>query len=302
MQYAQCKADIAQPITLGREFRIIPAGQFRAMDGRPGAGKYWDLSAETGARLVAEAAARPTDYLIDYEHQSMAPATQAPAAGWFHTLMWKPDGLYVTDPKWTDAARAMIAANEYRFISPVFTYDPTTLEVQSLVSVALTNVPALPELTDLSKVALRATASVPGNPNNPVLVEIARNVGVSAQALAASVASQAQAVALSQQANAAEFGEVAKIARNMGLPVEALRAAIASNAQAVALSQQANGASGDEVSKIAQQMGLPVEALRAAIAPHAQTAALNSNPRPKTADSEHSREFFQRVFGRPLPG
>ena len=108
--------------------------------------------------MVADAAARQVDYLIDYDHQSLSPTAAARAAGWFRALTWKPDGLYVADPKWTDAARAMIAANEYRFISPVFTYDPTTLEVQSLKSIALTNTPALPQLTDLSQVALRLAA------------------------------------------------------------------------------------------------------------------------------------------------
>ncbi|MFZ6744428.1 phage protease [Undibacterium sp. JH2W] len=91
--------------------------------------------------------------MIDYEHQSLS-GQQSPAAGWFNALVWKSDGLYVQAAQWTAAAKAMIVANEYRFISPVFTYSKETFEVQSLVSVALTNTPALPELTDLSSVAL----------------------------------------------------------------------------------------------------------------------------------------------------
>lgn len=152
-QLIKCSSVLTQPLTLNKEFRILPAGQFKANDGRPGENKCWNLSEVTGQRLVAEAASRNQDYLIDYEHQSLS-GQRSPAAGWFNTLIWKPDGLYVQMARWTDAAKAMISTNEYRFISPVFTYDKETFEVQSLISIALTNSPALPELTDLSSVAL----------------------------------------------------------------------------------------------------------------------------------------------------
>lgn len=154
-----CASAVTQPITLSKEFRILPAGRFKAVDGRPGQDEYWNLSEATGQRLVEEAASRNQDYLIDYEHQSLS-GQQSPAAGWFSTLIWKPDGLYVQAAQWTAAAKAMITANEYRFISPVFTYSDDTFEVQSLISVALTNTPALPQLTDLSCVALTQDGSL----------------------------------------------------------------------------------------------------------------------------------------------
>ncbi len=148
-----CASALTQPLTLSKEFRILPAGRFKAIDGRPGEDQYWNLSEATGLRLVAEAANRNQDYLIDYEHQSLS-GQQSPAAGWFNTLVWKTDGLYVQAAKWTAAAKAMIVKNEYRFISPVFTYSHDTKEVATLLSIALTNNPALPRLTDLSNVAL----------------------------------------------------------------------------------------------------------------------------------------------------
>ena len=43
----------------------------------------------------------------------------------------------------TDAARAFIQADEYRYISPVFSFDPETGAVLELKSAALTNYPAL---------------------------------------------------------------------------------------------------------------------------------------------------------------
>ena len=82
---------------------------------------------------------------MDYEHQTINAAENgkpAPAAGWIESLEAGPDGLYAT-VKWTDAARAFIQADEYRYISPVFSFDPETGAVLELKSAALTNYPAL---------------------------------------------------------------------------------------------------------------------------------------------------------------
>jgi len=141
----------------GREFRILPADAFRAQDGRPKEVAAWVLSEARGRELVIAAEQRSMDYVIDYEHQTLSGA-RAPAAGWFKALEWRPDGLYATDARWTDAAKGMIAAREYRFISPVFTYSAQTGEVLALVNIALTNNPALHGLTDLSAVAVNRLA------------------------------------------------------------------------------------------------------------------------------------------------
>jgi phage I-like protein len=68
-----CAAAISQPVSLNKAFRIIPSGKFRALDGssRPALNQDWELSEATGKALVAAAAARPQDYLIDYDHQSL---------------------------------------------------------------------------------------------------------------------------------------------------------------------------------------------------------------------------------------
>lgn len=141
-------------------FRILPAGQFKAVDGRPTGGS-WMLTEQQAALMMAEAASKPIPYMIDYEHQSMQSdknGQPAPAAGWFKQLEWRSDGLYTTDATWTDKAKAMLDSGEYRFISPVFAFDPQTLVVQRLVSVALTNQPALPTLTDFA--VLRAQEGI----------------------------------------------------------------------------------------------------------------------------------------------
>jgi len=138
-------------------FRIIPAGQFRSIDGRPSPEAAWELTPERARQLVALAAAKPEDYVIDFEHQTVKPNGPAPAAGWFKKLEWRPgDGLYVTDARWTDRAKAMLSSGEYRYVSPVFFYDKGSGAVNALHSVALTNNPALSGLTDLGAIAINS--------------------------------------------------------------------------------------------------------------------------------------------------
>ncbi|MDR0700960.1 MAG: phage protease [Azoarcus sp.] len=126
---------------------LLPPGPFRAIDGRPRDVAAWQLDATIAAQVINRAAARKTDTLIDYEHQSLHAewnGQPAPAAGWFRALEWRDAaGLYAVNVKWTDRARQMIAAREYRYVSAVFEYLPGTGEVLNIVSVAITNTPAL---------------------------------------------------------------------------------------------------------------------------------------------------------------
>jgi phage I-like protein len=77
-----------------------------------------------------------------------------PAAGWITSMEWReaygdePGGLYVT-PEWTDRAATMIAAREYRYISPVFSYDDQG-RVLDVHHAGLVNFAGLDGLTDLA--------------------------------------------------------------------------------------------------------------------------------------------------------
>lgn len=144
------------------EILLIPAGAFSARDGRPGSDwpySEWHLDAAGAARLIAAAEAARGDTVIDYEHQTLLAEDNgqpAPAAGWFRQMEWREgQGLYALNVRWTDRARAMIEAGEYRYISPVFEHDTTTGEVTALLMAALTNYPALDGHSDL---AARAAA------------------------------------------------------------------------------------------------------------------------------------------------
>lgn len=133
------------------EIQLLPAGLFRAADGsgRPAGLDGWYIDAEIAGRLIAQAAARATKFVIDYEHQTFLAEKNgqpAPAAGWFdgRGLEWREGvGLFATQVEWTERARNMIRDGEYRYLSPAFTWDDTTGAVKLLVNAGLTNNPGL---------------------------------------------------------------------------------------------------------------------------------------------------------------
>jgi phage I-like protein len=142
------------------EIQLTPAGPtFRSADGsgRPADVPAWRIDAAIAARLTAQLAARKNPLVIDYEHQTLLAdqnGKPAPAAGWFKALEWREgQGLFATGVEWTASAAAMIAAGEYRYLSPVFEYNRQTGEVQAVRMAALTNNPGL---DGMSAVALKA--------------------------------------------------------------------------------------------------------------------------------------------------
>jgi phage I-like protein len=135
----------------GMNVQLFPDGSFDARDGRPGsikgcAAKAWRLDSDIAAALIARANQRETPLCIDYEHHTLTAKDaghKAVAAGWIEALAYVPGRGLFARVAWTDAAREHIRADEYRYISPLFTFDPETGAVLSLVNAALTNNPAL---------------------------------------------------------------------------------------------------------------------------------------------------------------
>lgn len=127
--------------------QLLPAGEFRAADGRPTDVPAWRIDAALAQTLIAQLAQRSNPLPIDYEHQTihaLRNGQPAPAAGWFDALEWRDgSGLWATGVRWSERAAAMIAAGEYRYISPVFYYDQHTGAVTRILHAALTNDPAL---------------------------------------------------------------------------------------------------------------------------------------------------------------
>lgn len=83
------------------------------------------------------------DLLFDYEHRSLW--GNSVAAGWGREVEAREDGLYVKAPEWTARAQEMIAAKEYRYLSPVYrltTKNKLGIEIgATIISVGLTNTP-----------------------------------------------------------------------------------------------------------------------------------------------------------------
>jgi len=155
----------------GFNVQLFPDGQFDARDGRPGrikdcAAASWRLDAAIAAALIARANARETPLCIDYEHHTLTAKDaghKAVAAGWIEALCYVPGQGLFARVAWTDAARGHIRADEYRYISPLFTFDLATGAVLELVNAALTNNPGLDGLAAVAAarqiVATDATAA-----------------------------------------------------------------------------------------------------------------------------------------------
>lgn len=156
--FAACTFEIQAPDTA---IQLLPTGAFKARDGRPHEvpSGHWYIDAQIAAKVIAKAAARVTAVVIDYEHQTLKSAENglpAPAAAWFNgtNLEWREgQGLFATSVDWTEKAAAMVAAKEYRYLSPVFSYDPKSGEVLDVLHVALTNYPALDGMASLPALA-----------------------------------------------------------------------------------------------------------------------------------------------------
>lgn len=146
--------------------RLLPAGLFRSADGsgRPEGIPGWIIDAGLARQVIARAQARSDRKVIDYEHQTLKVdqnGQPAPAAGWITAMEWRepapetgePGGLYIV-PEWTDRAAAMIAAKEYRYISPVFSYDDHG-RVLDIKHAGLVNFAGLDGLTDLAALSAR---------------------------------------------------------------------------------------------------------------------------------------------------
>ncbi|MGZ8172864.1 MULTISPECIES: phage protease [Methylobacter] len=159
--------------------QLFPAGTFDAPRGALRGKGPWRLDADSAKRLIGVVSQRTNDIVVDYEHQSMLTAQNGKpvvAAGWIgpQTLEWREPpaahpGLFAISPKWTAAASAHIAADEIRYVSPVFSYDAKTGEVLDILNVALTNNPAIDGMQAVTVAATSLFASVSTNLQEPAM-------------------------------------------------------------------------------------------------------------------------------------
>lgn len=134
---------------------LIPDGEFKGVDGRPFDVPVWKLTPENGRAIVAELNSRKVDTVVDWEHGTLFAKEKgepAPAAGWLKagSFEYVPGvGICSTSWNWLAKAAAHIESEEYRYLSPLLTYHPTTGEVVGLLNAALTNMPCIDVLPEV---------------------------------------------------------------------------------------------------------------------------------------------------------
>lgn len=151
--------------------KLLPYGEIVGRDGR-----RWTLPREAVNTVINASMARAAgeDLVFDYCHQSDLAAVEgvggvAPASGWIKELQSRDDGIYAR-VSWTPAAKAALQAQEYRYASPVFSYDKAG-RVTKLLRASLTNTPNL---------VLGALASEQGDTMD--LTKLAQALGLGADA------------------------------------------------------------------------------------------------------------------------
>ncbi|SDI83639.1 Mu-like prophage I protein [Pseudomonas flavescens] len=118
---------------------LIPAGPVvRGRDGR-----QWLFDEPAQNLVVSSFTGRAIDLPIDWEHSTQLKAPkgeEAPAGAWIKQLEIR-DGALWGRVDWNARAALQVANREYRFLSPVFDYDPDTTRIALLVSAGITNKP-----------------------------------------------------------------------------------------------------------------------------------------------------------------
>ena len=187
-----------------REILLVPAGEVRM---RPHDGREPFHNPDPAAVVAASRELR-LDLPIDYEHQmdrSKENGQPAPAAGWIKQLFERAGAVW-GEVEWTERATAMIAAKEYRFISPVFLHDKART-VKAVLGAALTNDPAM-----FMQALARASASTTEGRMDPKELRAALCLPAEAtdeQVIAAAKAAAAAATGLKAVAKAAGLAETA---------------------------------------------------------------------------------------------
>lgn len=197
---AHCSAELSAD---SGEFQILPAGHFRAWDGRPHEVASWFIDAKIASKIVDALNSRET--LIDYEHhtlKAMENGIKAPAAGWFKGAEWREgQGLFAKGVVWNAAASEYIRNKEYRFISPLLITDPLTGEVLDIRAASLTNLPAIEDMRPL--IALSAYNDIEVKPMKHVAEALGLSQDASEQHIIAAIntlkSKESQFVALSAQ-------------------------------------------------------------------------------------------------------
>jgi phage I-like protein len=138
---ASATTDGAKATAAPEWIELLPAGVFYGRDGR---GPF-RLDDPTAVIASTTALQMNAGLPIDYDHATDFGAPEgrpAPAAGWIRELEVR-SGAVWGRVEWTARAANSIVAREYRYVSPVFQFDPKDGSVTRLLRAGLTNNPNL---------------------------------------------------------------------------------------------------------------------------------------------------------------
>lgn len=228
MKKGESRAATAAELPAGtdapREILLLPAGEIPT---RPHDDRAPWRNPDADA-VVAATRELGLDIAIDYDHQTQRAEQNgqpAPAAGWIKRLVAR-DGAVWGEVEWTDRAKAMIEAREYRFISPTFIFEKATRTVARIVGAALTNDPAF-----YMRAIARADSTGRGE-SDMDLKALAKALGLADTATEAEVLTAATAAATAQTA-------LGTITEALGLAADTGAEAVATAAAALAKGRKA---------------------------------------------------------------
>ena len=245
---------LGQPVELGAEpkgvIQLVPLGRFvyhnpAFNNGEP---REFDITPEVIEQFIASK--EPADVVVDYEHQTLGQG-EAPASGWIKELIDGGERGLLGRVEWTERAKGLIAAKEYRYVSPTILKgvlsktEPGKRIPYKLHSVALVN---SPYIGNIEPVACKATKASMEERQMKKFKEWLASLGIKLD----DNATEDQLVAACKQI-------VASIVEASGIPadtatLEGIKTGIA------ALKQQATGDSAKQIDKIREALGLKAEA------------------------------------------
>lgn len=171
---------------VSEEIELLPAGFHNTSKGPV---NFDAIAAKT---VLADVANRKSDFVVDYEHQTLM-GTEAPAAGWVTKVFCKADGSLWGAIKWTSKAIEYLKNREYRYISPVFLRDKNNRPVKFLHA-ALTNTPAIDGMTPVVAKDVPGGAAAEPNTEEVTMEEILKALGLPADASPADIVSAINAL------------------------------------------------------------------------------------------------------------
>lgn len=126
------------PVTASAEFRVIASGRLKAVArGDDDHQVECELTEQRALAIIESMRCGGTAFTIDFDQQAFADDAAAPAAGWFQSLAWRADGLYVTDARWTPRATSALLAGRYRCVMPAVVVNQATGCIDGLINLSL---------------------------------------------------------------------------------------------------------------------------------------------------------------------